>query len=307
MTSGPVSGSYADLLVRHAVGLVGPGESGPWRADRNDSVLRPVQQFAAEVQPGDAVLLRSGNSRLVAIGVVAGPYDYVGQFDDVNGWDLQHARRVRWFSLPEPHDFGSAIFGGCAAFGKITHPEALSLAAKLLNSPPSDWQIAPLPPLPEEEPELQDVPEALQHLVGLAQDLGGSLYWDSQRFGDLPLEKETVAHLVVPLLRALGWQEEEIALEWRRTDVAVFHSLPRTPGSCWLVVEAKKLGEGLDFAVQQARDYVRVTGADCDVLVTNGVRYRLHGRDRQYDCVAYANLCRLRQSATALFTRLRRP
>ena len=44
------------------------------------------------------------------------------------------------------------------------------------------------------------------------------------------------------ILRALGWPPEQIAVQWRRIDVAVFRALPRTPENCHLVIEAKRLG-----------------------------------------------------------------
>ena len=43
--------------------------------------------------------------------IVASDYLHVNAFDDVNGWDLQHVRRVRWCRLPAEHAFGSSVFG----------------------------------------------------------------------------------------------------------------------------------------------------------------------------------------------------
>lgn len=306
ITAGPSSGSYADVLVRHGVALVGPGDSGPWTTGRAGVLLRHVRRFASEVREGDVLLLREGSSALKAIGLVAGPYQYLSQFDDVNGWDLQHGRRARWFALPDAYDFGSPVFGS-TRLGRVEHGEVLPLARQLLNSPPSDWQYKALPELPPEEPDLDDVPRPLGDIVALAQDLGGNLYWDSTRFGELPREHEIVAHLVVPFFRALGWLPEHVAVEWARTDAALFAALPRTPANCHLIVEAKTLGDGLDLALEQAKGYVDATRAACDILVTNGIRYRLHARDRNYSCVAYANLAKLKQSAVDLFARLRRP
>ena len=76
--------------------------------------------------------------------------------------------------------------------------------------------------------------------------------------------------------------------------------------TCCLIVEAKAVGCGLDDALAQARQYAEAIGTDCDILVTNGIRYRLHSRDEDYASVAYANLCRLKQSAMRLFDRLSR-
>ena len=80
----------------------------------------------------------------------------------------------------------------------------------------------------------------------------------------------------------------------------------RCAANCGLIVEAKQLGYGLDDALVQAKDCARAIGAECDILVTNGIRYRLHARDRDYAPVAYANLCRLKKPAVELFARLKR-
>jgi len=305
MSSGPASGPYAETLIDHGVALVGPGDTGPWRQGKPMADWPQVRLFACDVQEGDILLLRSGSSLLQAIGIVASGYTYLDQFDDVHGWDLQHARRVNWFRLPEEHRFDTGVFMG-ASFGRVMQPEVITYAQRFVNSPPTDWQSATLPPLPPDEPDLEEVPADLQEIVAVACDLGGGLYWDGQAFGPPPTEREMVAHLVVPFLRSLGWWQEHIALEWQYVDVTLFRALPRSAETCHLIVEAKQVGYGLDDALEQAKDYARTIGAQCDILVTNGIRYRLHARDQGYAPVAYANLCRLKSSATNLFARLMR-
>jgi hypothetical protein len=60
VSGGPANRSYADIFLRHAVALIGPGDAGPWRPGRDDSAFDGgfVRRFATEVQPGDIVLLR---------------------------------------------------------------------------------------------------------------------------------------------------------------------------------------------------------------------------------------------------------
>jgi hypothetical protein len=168
------------------------------------------------------------------------------------------------------------------------------------------WQEAPLPPLPPVEAPLEKVARELGDVVALARDLAG-LYWDAERLGDAPAENEMVAHFVVPLLRALGWAPERIAVEWRRIDVALFDALPRTPENCRLVIEAKRLGTGLVGARKQAKVYVETLGVPRDVVVTDGFRYRMFSCQEDFTPVAYANLGRLKEYAPEHFTRLRRP
>jgi hypothetical protein len=52
---------------------------------------------------------------------------------------------------------------------------------------------------------------------------------------------------------------------------------------------------------------VETLGVRRDVVVTDGFRYRMFSCQEDFTPVAYANLARLKESATDLFTRLRRP
>lgn len=304
---GPSARSYADTFLKHDVGLIGRGDAGPWSNERSDQEFsgNTVRLFASEVSEGDVVVLRTSLTRIRAVGVVASAYLYLSQFDDVNGWDLQHARRVRWRELPEEYDFGQAVFGANPPGITRTHnPEVIDFIGRFLNSPPTDWQTAPLPPLPPEELMLEEPPAQLGQLIAEIDDLR-PLYESRSRFGDTPLEDELAAHFVVPLLRSLGWAPEQIAVKWRRIDVATFRVLPRIPENCQFAVEAKRVGQGLEGAHQQALDYLKMLGVQRDIVVTDGVRYRMYGAAEDFLPVAYANLARLKQSALNLFDRMR--
>ena len=145
VSAGPTSRAYADVFLKHGVALIGPGDSGPWNADRDDAVFEGsiVRRFASEITPGDVVLLRTGLTRVAAVGLVASEYQYLNAFDDVNGWDLQHSRRVRWGRLPAEYDFGSAVFGAnpprCS---RVWTESVADFATRFLNSPPTHWQSA---------------------------------------------------------------------------------------------------------------------------------------------------------------------
>lgn len=308
ISGGPAVGGYADLFLHHQVALVGPGDTGPWRADRPGfEVYDDVRRMADEVREGDVLLLRTGPGTVVSVGIVAGPYQYFEQFDDVNGLAVQHGRRVRWATDVQPYTFSHAVFGrGQARLGLVTHPDLLDYARRVVNSPPFGWQHVALCPLPPEEPLLDPLPPQVADLVGHALDLQ-QLYWDVQHFGDLPAEHELVAHYVVPLLREWGWPMERIAVEWRRVDVAVFRALPRTPENLHFIVEAKRLDKSAEGALQQAQDYLTALGVRRDIVVTDGLRYRLYAADRNHAPVAYANLARPKASSTALFDRIKRP
>ncbi len=309
LSGGPASRSYADVFIRHAVGLLGPGDPGRWHSERSDEDFDGsfVRRFASEVSIGDVVLLRTGLSKIRAVGVVAGDYEYLNQFDDVNGWDLQHGRRICWRELPVEYEFGSSVFGANPPrFSRVGSDVVVDYARRFVVSPPTFWQETPLPALPAEEPLLDEPPEAVRNVVAVVNDLH-PLLWDRERFGEHPTEDELVAHFVVPLLGALGWPPERIAVKWRYIDVALFTALPRTPDHCHLVVEAKRLGAGVEGALKQARGYVQALGVPRDIVVTDGVRYRLYAAAQDFAPAAYANLVRLKRPALDLFNRLKRP
>jgi len=307
LAGGQSTRPYADVFLKYGVGLIGPGDAGPWKSERDDDEFEGgfVRRFASEMEVGDVVLLRMGIATIAAVGIVASDYIYLNQFDDVNGWDLQHARRIRWCRLPQDYTFGSTVFGANPTrCSRTWNDEVKDYADRFLKSPPTHWQEAPLPALPAEEPGLDRVPPSIEDIVAQAQDLAG-LFWDRQNFGDHPTEDELVAHFVVPLLLRLGWPSERIAVKWRRIDVAVFSALPRTPENCRFVIEAKRLGAGVEGALEQAKGYVESLGVPRDVIVTDGIRYRMYSCERAFEPVAYANLIRLKHSAAELFNRMK--
>ena len=65
---------------------------------------------------------------------------------------------------------------------------------------------------------IENLTEQIDELIRIAK-------W-YQRTGG-PSEAETVAYLVIPLLRALGWTPQKMAVEWNSVDIALFSTLPR--------------------------------------------------------------------------------
>ena len=309
VSAGPSNRSYADQFLNHGVALIGPGDAGPWDSERSEEEFGGgfVRRFAAELCTGDVLLLRMGSSSIRAVGLVASEYLYLRQFDDVNGWDLQHGRRVRWCPLPELYDFGEPVFGASPPrLSRIQAENIVEYANRFVRSPPTAWQTATLPKLPVEEAILEAPPAELQDLIAQVHDLL-RLYGEVDRFGERPMEDELVAHYVVPFLRALGWPIERIAVKWHNIDVCVFSNLPRVPEHCHYLIEAKRLGTGVEGALEQAIGYVSALGVACDAVVTDGIRYRMYEAGRDFAPVAYANLARLKQSSLELFNRMRRP
>ena len=148
ISGGPASRAYGEVFLRHGVALIGPGDAGPWSMERyeHDFALQGfVGRFADEITVGDVFLLRTGTATISAVGIVASEYLYLDRFDDVNGWDLQHVRRVRWSTLPQEHTLATQVFGASPTrCSRVWQKEALDFAQRFLNSPPTHWQTAPV-------------------------------------------------------------------------------------------------------------------------------------------------------------------
>jgi hypothetical protein len=174
ISSGPASRSYAEVFLRHGVALIGPGDAGPWSPERDDGESEGafVRRFASEPQFGDAILVRSGLSRIRAVGLVASEYLHLEAFDDVNSYDLQHARCMRWSELPAEYAFAEPVFGANPPrFSGVQDRRVRDYVRRFLNSPPTHWQESALPPLPDAWVHAQP---ALDQAMAYVRDLGAA-------------------------------------------------------------------------------------------------------------------------------------
>lgn len=329
--AGDTEREYAHLCVTWGVILNGPGFHGSWpkgfaeiNSERNSTnKTSDLRRFAVEMQSGDLVVLRIGTATVMAVGEIVGEYSWHDNFGDVDGWDLEHVRRVRWYwhDVEQPKTFPTYTLKQGDTTQRLTSEAVIEWLATLEVDP--SRLISPLPDLPAdtamenddesvlEQSRLLTISNALfdrgvasvsiEHLLGQIGELNRIARWYA-RVG-APSEHETVAYLVVPLLRALGWTPQRMAVEWNYVDVALFSGLPRADPNLRVVVEAKRLHNACLSAVGQARSYA-LNKSGCDrLLVTDGIRYgvfvRTSNSSRQdgadgFRLHAYLNLLRLR-------------
>ena len=96
--------NYAKECLQQGVVIFGPGRYGPWpdceipmRGDGWTATKAGIiKRFAEDMKPGDVVVLRVGTQHIYGVGEIVGDYDFNEAFANVQGWDLQHLRRVRW-------------------------------------------------------------------------------------------------------------------------------------------------------------------------------------------------------------------
>ena len=84
--------------------------------------------------------------------------------------------------------------------------------------------------------------------------------------------------MTVPLLLALGWSEQLLAVEWKNIDLAAFSHTPTDTESCILVCEAKGRGHGLQNTLKQALKYANALPHARKIVLTEGSRLYVYER-----------------------------
>ena len=297
---------YSKAFVKFGIMLVGPGDPGDYFENKDVYRKHPwgsvVKAFAERAQDSDIVVLKRPSKKqwkVLAVGKIKGDYQCLPIFDDVEGWDLQHCRKVEWF-LPE----GEMLIPGLArgTFSRIWKPAIAEQTKQALDS---GKPISPQP-LPEIAPKLSDE-DLINYLInnGLrpkdAEDLARTIarirrlvrwYWN---YGANIKEHETRAFLILPLLFALGWSEQRLKIEWKATDIAFFdkpyNRQNRDTKNCIMILESKRFWGGLTYAEGQVKKYAKNFPNCRHLIVSDGCCYKLFKReDDEWIYDAYLNI-----------------
>jgi hypothetical protein len=313
---GDTDRNYSNICLKWDVILNGPGYAGKypkcneilknhgWTSRKRTDIWR----FAEQMKEGDIVVLRLGTKTILGVGEIVGDYEWLECFGDVDGWDLQHVRRVRWLwnGLKKPKYFKTyALKQGDTT--QVMTSEVVKKWLTDLEIPIEKFGRA-IPNLPEEGKVINQN-QIAEYLF--AQGISSnSIEILTREFDELrriakwylssketPSEFETVSYLVVPILRALGWTPQKMAVEWNKVDVALFDELPRKDKNLSVVVEAKKKGNSCLSAKGQAQGYAQGKGNCKRLIVTDGLRYGTYTKEgNEYKLKAYFNLTDLRES-----------
>ena len=309
IAAGSAGRDYSKLFLRFGMAFFGSG------ANRYK-----------EIKVGDDVILKRGTTKIVAAGrVVSREGQHTGLGDkewlsDVDGWNLPAYFYVDW---KKPKDGPVRVTGLTQrTLSETISPELQQEAKRILaiGRPPEETGCKE----PEKTKQVEDQ-ELLETLVreGLSTSSSNELtntvakirlladyYYHSCDWREI-LEHETRTFLVVPLLLALGWSEQQIKIELsggngKRIDVAYFSkpykNWKESRGNCVAIIETKGFASGLDYARDQAKSYSD-NFPNCKALITtNGYCYKIYLRNKAgglfpedpYDPSAYINLLKPR-------------
>lgn len=307
--------NYADLCLKWDVILNGPGSAGKWpdckKTLKEHSVspkkIADVKRFADKIKDGDLVVLRLGTTDILGVGIVIGEYTWLDEFSDVDGWDLQHVRRVKWLwnGLKNPKKFPVYTLKQGDTTQILNSDRVLDWLTNLsIQKNAFERALAELPHTNKSRVSHEQISEylydrgissnSIENLLKEIDELTRIAKW-YKKFGN-PSEFETVAYLVVPLLRALGWTPQKMAIEWAKVDLALFNRLPRTDENLCVVVEAKKKDSSCLTAKSQAEAYAVGKEACKRLIVTDGLRYGVYCKGKNiFILTAYMNLTDLKE------------
>jgi hypothetical protein len=322
IAAGDTERNYAPLCLRWDVALMGPGKFGPWKKETpytreqtgaTTRKITVIRRFCEEIQDGDLVVLRIGTTSVCGVGVVIGDAQWNDCFGDVDGWDLQHVRRVKWF-WKQNKDFSTYALKWGDTVQRLTSKPVLDWI-NTLKIPDSEMarKVADIPQSAKVQRDTAETiaeylfdkgiaSHSIRELTNEISELAKIAKW--YQSACMPSESETVAYLVIPLLRALGWTPQKMAIEWHNVDIALFRSLPRDTKNLAAVVEAKRKGLSCLTAKSQAQGYAEKHGAALcrRLIVTDGLRYAvffLTAKGFEEHPRAYLNLTDMRSEYPA--------
>ena len=292
ITSGSDGRDYSNYFLKYGIAFVG---------DDNQT------QTMEHVEEGDIVVLTSGNT-IKAVGRVTRVGDKAKEWlKDFDGWILSSYCHVDW-KIPTEE---ISIYRG-RTIHKIHKTDVINIADIILNTgtekrtceEPQDVrkvEVDEILNFLKDEMKTtseDDLKNAISRIQSLAEH-----YYNNQRWRNIR-EHEARTFLVIPLLLALGWREQQIKIELPCTggkvDIACFrenYKGQKNVDECVAIIETKSFHIGLDYAVGQINRYVEADleyFRNCNTaIVTNSHCYKVHLRNGdkfKEDPAAYMNI-----------------
>jgi len=265
----------------------------------------------SEVNIGDIVFLKQGTQKILAAGkVVSRNGAHNGFADkewlmDFDGWDLPSYCNVDWFQPGNPIIINGLTRATIQRVHQQKQKDAADAIIKTGVSVPVISEPSATNPVKDDELLKFLIKEGLR--PSSADELANTIskirlladYYYHQCWWEDIREHETRTFLVVPLLLALGWSEQQLKIELPcsggRIDIACFtKNYKRKNDECCAIIETKDFSSGLDYAQKQAKTYSNDFPNCKAVIVSNGYCYKTYLRDEngifQTTPSAYINL-----------------
>lgn len=309
--AGDGSRDYSKILLDFGIILVGPGNPGiaGSKEANNYYKLSGKKDYGKilkdEVNKKDWVILRKGRKVIKAIGKISSEYKYYRQFEEVEGWDLQHTRHVEWY-IPETDIIFDNLILSMSAFSECKKIEVREkIKNSIFNKHISSKTIENLK-IPNELTiddityelinkgikisDSENISNTIRRIIYLVNWYIKNDYNSS--------EHEIRSFLILPLLFALGWSEQKIKIEYNNIDIALFSEsfIGDYKKSPEIIIEAKNFYNGLSFTREYASKYTNKFPKCNTLITTNGYMYLLFEKvEGNFVQKSYLNLLNLRE------------
>lgn len=324
IATGETGRDYSSLFLEHDIMIIGPSlELGDASVNPekyceggSNSENRQVYNFVNKPESGDRVIMRLGK-KVIAIGQIPkgaeNQYSYQMQFKCVYGWELCHTRRVLWTkkNIPDSVKKVFATRKQIPSFTEVHEPLNIVKEVETFNEANFNRPLKQLPSVDymdysEDElgrelfkkgisnKNIEDIIKALNQADRLTS------WYNSKNSGRYPTENEVVSHIILPIFLGLGWSHQQIAVEWKRVDMALFKATPTTEKNCVMIVEAKGLGKPLGDVIEQPLEYMKkLSLKNVKIIVTtdgaNVFLYAVENGDVYEDPVGFFNVNHLQK------------
>lgn len=305
---------YHDIFIKYGVALVGPGDPGK-EGDSNTKLYYnnnpQIKNWGAtlkEIKKGEWIIARKGKQIILAVGQVLEEYNYSHLFWDIEGWDLQHYIKVKWYKPKTVNGviefstkpLGQSTLQGC--YNPVVFAEIYKIEFEEVKN---DFEVEDFY-LSKAINHIQIIDALIHEGVRIqdAENIGNTInrivrLTDWYLINDFEtLEAEIVAFLVTPLLIALGWSEQKIKIEYNYIDIALFNKsfngdYSLTPQ---IIIEVKTFSNGLAFTDDQIKKYASKYPNCKKFITTNGFRYKYFEKmNNELVYMGYFNLIKLNE------------
>lgn len=307
---------FSEVFLNRGCMLIGPGQYGDYTNNyhkykdrtlvtKNDD--NQINAFVWKVKAGDIVVLKKPSGKkweVIAIGKILFGYSYQDRFDDIEGWDLSHHTQMKW-AIPNKKTIISGLTRG--TFKRINKKSTIEKIDDVYKtSKPFTSKAMPKPQEILSDDDLIELlidyglrPKDAEDFTHTINRIRRLVRW-YQKKGKNVKEHETRTFLIVPLLLALGWPEQKLKIEWNHIDIAFFEK-PYTDennesNDCVVILESKKLWDGLSPAASQVEQYANQFPKCKKVIVSDGCCYKLFERKgKSWEYTAYLNILKPRR------------